>query len=264
MIISIVNNKGGVGKTTTTVNLANALARKKKKVWVIDKDPQANATSKLINWQIEKSLYEMLMPDNDLQSIALSEYIYPTKCNNVDITPNEAETAGLEADIYLNLRTVDKDILFKFKKIVREYASSNYDYTLIDCPPNMGSFVLAALFASDAVIVPILASSADSVAGLNKAIALIQRVSEEQNKDLRLLRLLINGYHKGRVIDNTVLGEVNKHFRDDQVFKTIIPNNTHIAQAEAMSKTVLQYRSQCPGARAFRALAKEVIEITGE
>ena len=264
MIITIMNNKGGVGKTTTTINLADALGRKKKKIWVIDNDPQANTSSKLINWKIDSSLYDMLSPENSIESIDIADFIYPTTCgDNVFITPNESETAGLEAEIYLNLKTVNERILFKFKEIIRKHALKNYDYTLIDCPPNMGSFVLSAMFASDAIIVPILASSADSVAGLNKAIELIKLVSNEQNKDLKFLRLLINGYHKGHIIDKTVLEEVHKNFDKDQVFNTVIPNNTHIAQAEAMNKTVLQYNSQSPGARAFRVLSKELIEITG-
>ena len=206
----------------------------------------------------------MLSPQTKPDNINISEFIYATKCDNVYITPNESETAGLEADIYLNLKTIDEKILFKFKNLIREHALQNFDYTLIDCPPNMGSFVLSALFASDAVIVPILASSADSVAGLNKAVKLIEIVSNRQNKNLNFLRLLINRFHKGHVIDKTIVEEVHNNFDNDQVFEVIIPNNTHIAQAEGMSQTVLQYNQQSPGARAFRALAKELIEITGQ
>ncbi|SLM31950.1 Cobyrinic acid ac-diamide synthase [Desulfamplus magnetovallimortis] len=259
-IISIINNKGGCGKTTTTCNLADALGRQGKSVLVMDIDGQCNATGKLLSDEItiDESMFELLDPNDD--DVALDSIIRSTECKNVDLLPNIPETTNLEVDILENA----PDSFFRLRKIIREYALQKYHFTLIDCPPNMGTFVLCALYVSDSVIIPVRAGSADSVEGLMKATKLIERVKEKGNSDLGFLRILINGRDKRTAISNTIIEKTRSIFKPDKIFNTQIPLNTAFEKAEALNKTIFQAEPSAPGARAFSSLAKELIEILGE
>ena len=255
-IIAVLNNKGGVGKTTITCNLADGLGKKHKSVLVVDLDPQCNASKMLLNTNthIRKSIYEVLDPD---ESNDLSGCFYPTTCKNVSMIPNISETGGLEPDIINNA----PDSFFQLRNKIRDKAIDEFDYTLIDCPPNMGSFVLCALYTSDFAIVPIKAGSVFSIEGLIKASNLISEVRKKGNPDMRFLRLLINAVDKRTSISKSVISQLHAIFNKDQVFETKIPVNTTFELAESGNKTVFQQDPSSTGARAFRSLTKEVISI---
>ncbi len=258
-IISVVNNKGGVGKTTTTINLADALGKKDKKVLAMDVDPQCNSTMVLLppDTQIRKSLFDIL--DSD-ETDDLSQYIYATTCKNVLMLPNISETGGLEPGM---ISDAPKSF-FRFRNKIRDYATKNFDYTIIDCPPNMGTFVLCALYASDFAIVPIRAGSAFSVAGLIRAVNLISDVKDKGNPNLTFLRLLINSIDKRTSISQTITSQLINAFDESQIFDTKIPINTSFEKAESQRQTIFQYDSTSTGARTFRKLTNEIISILEE
>jgi len=256
VIISVVNNKGGVGKTIVTCNLADALGRKGKRVLVVDMDSQCNSTSLLIpKGTIRNSIYELLDPDEAEEP--LSNYIYPTQYGNVACIPNVPETASLEPKLILKA----PDSFLHLRKRIREYTEQRYDFTIIDNPPNMGTFVICSMYASDFVIVPIKAGSAFSVEGLLKAVQVINDIRNGGNPDLKFLRLLINSIDKRTIISRTIVDQIWTAFRDNQIFKTTIPVNTAFERAESDSQTIFQYEPTSTGARAFRDLAKELLDI---
>lgn len=259
-IISIINNKGGCGKTTTTCNLADALSKKGKKVLVVDTDSQCNATSLLQqkNIAIRNSLYNILDPDSDTND--LKGAVYPTACKNVLLIPNIPETANIEPDLIAET----PGSFFKLRHVLRDYATTNFDFTLIDSPPNMGTFVLCSLYTADFVLVPILATSTFSVEGLLKATQLINDVKVKGNPDLRFLRLLINSVDKRTAISSQIIAEVKSTFDNKQIFETMIPINTSFQRAESQGQTIFQYDATASGARGFRDLAKEMIAILGD
>lgn len=256
VIISVVNNKGGCGKTTTTCNLADALGKRGKKVLVVDMDSQCNATSKLKpdKTTIRKSLYELIDPEE--KNTHVNECIYPTEIKKVSLLPNISLTANLEPDIIMNA----PDSFLKIKNILKPYAIKEFDFTIIDNPPNMGAFVLCSLNASDFVIVPVEAGSTDSVEGLVKATNLIQNM-QQNDSDLKFLRILINGLDKRTAISKIVTDQIINSFDKDDIFETMIPVNTAFQKAEALNTTIFEAEATSPGARAFRSLASEFIKI---
>lgn len=257
VIISVVNNKGGVGKTTTTCNLADALGKKKKRVLVIDNDAQCNSTSRLLarNVNIAESLFDVLDPLSS--EIRITNTIYPTTLKNVSLLANISTTASLEPYIIAN---APKSHMMLRDKI-REYATSNYDYTIIDTPPNLGSFVLSSLYASDFVIVPIDSGSGDSVEGLLRAMSIIDATREEVNTDLRFLRLLINRYMARESVCSLITRNLTESFGKERIFKTIIPAQTAFKKAELLKGTIFTVDSSAKGTTAFRNLATELISI---
>lgn len=261
LIISIVNNKGGCGKTTTTCNLADALSRKDKRVLVVDIDSQCNTTSIMIpqGIPIRKSLYDILNPEENNTQIDIRNFFYQTDSRKVMILPNISETANLEPSMIMNA----PDSFFRLRNSIRDYAIKEFDFTIIDNPPNMGSFVLCSLYASDFVIVPVKAGSAFSVEGLYKATRLINEIKEKGNPDLKFLRLLVNGIDKRTAISKTLVDMIQQNFEKHQIFKTAISVNTVFEKAESAGKTIFQYDGAAPGARAFRELANEIISILG-
>lgn len=254
-IISVINNKGGVGKTTVSCNLGHALTRHDKRVLVIDNDSQCNTTSLLLYQRpLKTTLYDIFEDD---KTVPISEAIYPTEIENLYCLPNSPETAGLEPQLIKNA----PESFFSLKKQLRDYALKNFDFTIIDSPPNLGSFVITSLYCADFVIVPNLVDSAFSLEGLLKAMDLISDVRENGNENLRFLRLLINQVDKRTTISRVALKQIQQTFSADQYFKTTIPINSAFKNAEHFRQTVFKYSSSAPGTVAYRKLAKELIGI---
>lgn len=259
-VAAIINNKGGVGKTTVVCNLAHALSLQGKRVLVVDLDSQCNATALLLPKENNPphSLYELL--EQDGLGRKLQDYCYPTHIERVFCLPNVPETASLEPRLIVGA----PDSFFRLRRHLRDQARARFDVTIMDTPPNLGTFVLCALIAADFALVPVKAGSAFSVEGLLKAVRLVKEVQEQSNRDLRFLRLLINQVDKRTLISRTLAAQISGAFREDQVFRTSIPANTAFERAEAAGTTLLGYHPGAPGAAAFRELAQEFLEITGE
>lgn len=262
-VISICNNKGGCSKTTTTCNLADALARKRRRVLVLDLDSQCNATSLLRprTQPLRRSFYEYLeaqlahLHDGNEPAPNIEECVYSSE-SGVRLIPNVEETSALEPDMITFAPASLRCLL-----PIRDYGASQYDYTLIDLPPNLGSFVLASLFASDFVIVPVWASSAFAIEGLNRAVKLIERVQEQDNQHLRFLKLLIAGSDKRKSVARQNIDQLRSMLPPERIFKTEIPFNEPFQAAERLGKTIFQHDGQSAGARSFRRLADELIAM---
>lgn len=256
-IIALINNKGGVGKTTMAVNLAHAIANKKRNVLVVDTDSQCNATSLLIRPDlITDSLYEVFQ--GSLKSIG--QAVYPTSYSNLSCLPNIEETAALEFELSKDLPAN----YYILQNRLRDYLTENFDYTFIDCPPNLGFFVLNSLFAVDFVIVPILCGSSFSLEGLGRAIHFIDEVQETGNPNLRFLRLLVNAVDKRTAMSKIIIDQLEKNFGPDKMYETKVGISTQFQQAEYLRKTILRYAPRSHGATAYRALAKETASILGD
>ena len=254
MIISIVNNKGGVGKTTVAVNLAHALTRRGQRVLVVDMDSQCNATSFLLPRAPNgNTLYEVFTePD-----LNIGQCVHPTEYEKLFCLPNTNDTSALEPPLLKSLPDSFKVV----RNRLRGYTHQHYDFALLDCPPNMGFFVVSALHASDFVIVPIWAGSAFSIEGLLRAIDLINDIRVNGNPDLKFLRLLINQVDRRTAMTKVTIDQIHKNFPHDQAFKTMIPVNAAFQRAENESKTIIRYDPTTLGAKAYRALAKELLEV---
>ena len=252
MIAAMVNNKGGVGKTVCSVNLAAALANRKQRVLVIDNDPQCNATSLLLgDSNPENTLYEMFT-----QGVPVKRCIYPTEFG-VDIIPNAQITSQIEADLYQDTARS----YAMLKDMVRDYAKENYDITLIDCVPSLGLWVIQAMAASDGIIVPIEAGSRFSLDGLASIYTSIESIrATKLNKELRFLKTLVNKVDMRTSSSKVVIEKIHELY-PGYVFDTTIPTNDAIKQAELSRTTVLKYDPQSSGAKRFRALADELIEM---
>ncbi len=253
-VIAVVNNKGGVGKTTATLNLSHALANQGKRVLVVDLDSQSNTTSILMpDYSGTMTLYD-LYSDPQLD---VSYCIHPTNYTNVDCLPNTDETSALEPRLLQALPHSFQMI----RERVRPYTQEHYDYTIIDCPPNMGFFVVSALYAANFVIVPIKSGSTFSLQGLMKAIDLINEIRANGNPDLRFLRLLINQVDRRTYTTKVTISNIRKFFAQDKVFETMIPTNAAFERAEAEERTIIRYNPTTLGARSYRALAAELLDI---
>lgn len=247
-IIAVANQKGGVGKTTTAVNLAACLGVLEKKVLLIDADPQANATSGLgvDVHQVEKGTYRLLE-----HTATLSEIIKNTNTANVDLVPAHIDLVAIEIEL------VDKPKREYMLQDALQNARIQYDYIIIDCAPSLGLLTLNALTAADSVLVPIQCEYF-ALEGLGKLLNTIKSVQRIHNKDLDIEGMLLTMYDSRLRLSNQVVDEVKKHF-NDMVFKTIIQRNVKVGEAPSHGESILYYDSTSRGAENYLNLAHEVI-----
>ncbi|MCK8481439.1 ParA family protein [Psychroserpens algicola] len=247
-IIAIANQKGGVGKTTTSVNLAASLGVLEKKVLLIDADPQANATSGLgIDVeQVEIGTYQLLE-----HTASAEESIITTDSPNVDIIPSHIDLVAIEIEL------VDKDEREYMLKKAISHLKSAYDYILIDCAPSLGLLTLNALTASDSVIIPIQCEYF-ALEGLGKLLNTVKSVQKIHNTDLDIEGMLLTMFDQRLRLSNQVVEEVQKHF-SDMVFNTIIQRNVRLGEAPSYGESIIKYDVSSKGATNYLSLAKEII-----
>lgn len=247
-VIAVTNQKGGVGKTTTAINLGACLARKGKKVLLIDIDPQGNTTSGV---GIRKPAVKRCIYDVLVSGLPLDAIILPTDVENLWIAPASIQLAGAEIELVPSMSREEK--LRQHMQGVRE----EFDFTLIDCPPSLGLLTVNALTTADSVLVPIQCEYY-ALEGLSQLVNTIKLVQRHLNKGLRLEGALLTMYDSRTNLAAQVVSEVKAYF-GSQVYNTIIPRNVRLSEAPSHGKTILDYDPRSKGAETYMQLAEEVL-----
>ena len=252
-IIAVTNQKGGVGKTTTTVNLATALAASKRRVLVIDADPQGNASTGfgLDPDDRQHDLYQLMSG-----SIGIDTAIHPTLVKGLMVIPSTSDLSAIEIEL-----SDYEDREYRLKAIIDEVIE-DYDYVFIDCPPSLGLLTVNALSAADAALVP-LQCEYYALEGLSQLMKTIEAVRNGLNPDLVLQGVVLTMYDRRNRLSDLVANDVRQHL-GQLVYTTIIPRNVRVSEAPSYGKPVLLYDLDCPGSKAYIALAGEVIKQEGQ
>lgn len=245
-IIGVANQKGGVGKTTTAVNLAAALGVLEKRILLIDADPQANATSGLGVEEVQYSTYHLLEHSSDVEKC-----IQRTATPNLDIIPSHIDLVAAEIEL------VDRENREYMLREALEPIKNNYDFIIIDCAPSLGLITINALTAADSVIIPIQCEYF-ALEGLGKLLNTIKNVQKIHNKNLDIEGLLLTMFDSRLRLSNQVVEEVNMHF-PEMVFETVINRNVRLSEAPSFGESILNYDAESKGAIQYLQLAEEVL-----
>ena len=248
-MIAIANQKGGVGKTTTSINLSACLAYLGKKVLLIDIDPQGNASSGIgvAKGELETCIYDVLIDDEPVENVILQ-----SKVENLYVLPATISLAGAEIEL---VSTISRELRLKN---ALEPIKEKYDFIIIDCPPSLGLLTINALTASDAVIIPVQCEYY-ALEGLSQLLSTIRLVQKHLNKNLMIDGVLLTMLDARTNLGLQVIEEVKKYFQD-KVYKTVVPRNVRLSEAPSHGESIIQYDAKSRGAEVYLELAREVIK----
>jgi len=251
-VIAIANQKGGVGKTTTSINLSTVLAKKNKKTLLIDTDPQGNATSGVgVEKELENSIYNVLIED-----VPLEDVVIKTNIKNLEICPSNINLAGAEVEL---VSMMSREMRLKEKL---DAVKNIYDYIIIDCPPSLGLITLNAFTAADSVLIPVQCEYY-ALEGLGQLLNTIKLVKKHLNKNLEIEGALLTMFDQRTNLSKQVVDEVKAYF-GDKVYKTVIPRNVKLSEAPSYGVPITVYDSHSKGAKCYEKLGKELIKNNEE